>query len=53
MKSIQELELVHSDVCGNFEVRSNRGNCYFLNFINEFTKYMWIYLTEKKTDVFT
>ena len=52
MKSKQKLELVHSDVCETFEVRSNGGNYYFLTFINEFTRYMWIYLIEKKSKVF-
>lgn len=33
MKSREKLELVHSDVCGPFEVRSNGGNFYFLTFI--------------------
>lgn len=53
MKSREKLKLVHSDVCGPFKVRSNGGNCYFLIFIYEFTRYTWIYLIEKKSEVFT
>lgn len=53
MKLREKLELVHFDVCGPFEVRSNVGNCYFLIFIYELTGYMWIYLIERKGEVFT
>lgn len=53
MRSKKKLELVHYDVYGPFEVRSNEGNYYFLTFMDEFTKYMWIYLIERKSEVFT
>lgn len=53
MKSKQNLELVHSDVCWPFEVRSNEGNYNFLTFIDEFTRYMWIYLIKRKGELFT
>lgn len=51
MKSKQSPELVHSNVCGPFKVVSNGGNFYFLTFINEFTRYTWIYLIERKSEV--
>lgn len=53
MRSKRKLEPVHSNVYGPFEVRSNKGNYYLLTFIYEFTIYMWIYLIEKKSEVFT
>lgn len=53
MKPKEKLELFHYDVCGPFEFRLNGGNCYFLTFIHEFTRYMWIHLIEKKSEVFT
>lgn len=40
MRSVKMLELVHSDVCGSFEVRLKEGNYYFLTSIDEFTRYM-------------
>ena len=46
------MEILHSDVCGPFEVRSNGVKCYFLTFIDEFTRYIWIYLIETKSEVF-
>lgn len=53
MRSKKNLELVHSDVCEPFEVRSNRGNCYFLTFIDEFTRYVLIYIIKRNSEVFT
>jgi transposase InsO family protein len=53
MKSSQKLQVIDSDVCGPLEVQSIGGNHYFLPFIDEFTRYVWIYMIEKKSDVFT
>lgn len=53
MRSKDKLELIHSNVCGQFEVMSNGGNYYFLTFIDEFTRNIWIYLIERKSEVFT
>jgi transposase InsO family protein len=53
MKSTQKLGMVYSDVCGLFEVKSIEGNSYFLNFIDDFTRHVWLYLIERKSDVFT
>lgn len=50
MKSKEKLELIHSDVCGPFELRLTEGNFYFLIFIYEFTKDMWIYLLFPNVD---
>lgn len=33
MRSKEKLELIHSDVCGPFEISFNVGNYYFLTFI--------------------
>ncbi|GAU25658.1 hypothetical protein TSUD_265850 [Trifolium subterraneum] len=53
MKSSQKLQLIHSDVCGPLEFQSMGGNYYFLTFIDEFTRHVWIYMIEKKSEVFT
>lgn len=53
MRSKEKLEIIHSRVCGPFEVRSDGGNYYFLTFIDEFTRYIFIYLIEKNSEVFT
>ena len=45
-------EVIHSDVCGTFEVKPVGGNSYFVKFIDEFTRKLLIYLLAKKSDVF-
>jgi uncharacterized protein YigE (DUF2233 family) len=53
MRSTQKLEMVCSDVCGSFELKSIGGNNYFLTFIDDYTRHVWLYLIEKKSEVFT
>jgi len=48
----RKLEVIHSDVCGPFEVKSVGENRYFVTFIDEFTRKLWIYLLAKKDEVF-
>jgi len=48
----RKLEVIHSDVCGPFEVKSVGGNRYFVTFTDEFTRKLWIYLLAKKGEVF-
>jgi hypothetical protein len=46
------LELVHIDVCGPMQTRSLGGAYYFLLFIDDCTRYTWVYFLRKKSDVF-
>jgi transposase InsO family protein len=46
------LELVHTNVCGPMQTRSLGGAYYFLIFIDDCTKYTWVYFMRKKSDVF-
>lgn len=52
LRSNDLLGVVHSDVCGPFEVPSLGGNKYFVSFIDEFSKMMWLYLIRTKGEVF-
>lgn len=45
------LELVHSDVCGPFKVNSLGGCRYFVTFIDDFSKKIWIYFLTNKNQV--
>lgn len=38
------LDLVHNDVCGKINIQSLSGAKYFLIFINEKTRYIWVYV---------
>jgi len=46
------LELVHTNVCGPMQTRSLGGAYYLLLFIDDCTRYTWVYFLSKKSDVF-
>ncbi|PNY18017.1 copia-type polyprotein [Trifolium pratense] len=52
LRSANVLEVVHSDVCGPFDVKSLGGNRYFITFVDEYSRKMWIYLIQSKDEVF-
>lgn len=45
--------MVHSDVCGSAQILSIAGYRYYIVFVNDFTKYMWIYPLWLKSNVIT
>lgn len=47
-----KLEVIFSDVCGPIQTESMGGNKYFVTFIDDFSKKVWVYLLNKKSDVF-
>eukprot|EP00253_Pinus_taeda_P023041 PITA_23041 len=46
------LELVHIDVCGPFRTRSPRGEEYFILFIDDFSRMVWLGLMKHKDEAF-
>ena len=48
----QLLGLVHSDVCGKMNEKSLGGAEYFLTFIDDKTRYVWVYCLQRKDQVF-
>ncbi|KAM1091428.1 hypothetical protein FF1_018917 [Malus domestica] len=46
------FEKVHSDVCGPSPVKSLEGYRYYVIFVDEYTRYVWIYPMCNKSDVF-
>lgn len=47
------LELVHSDVFGPVEVSSLGGAKFFVTFLDDYTRKVWIYLMANKSEVFS
>ena len=45
------LELVHSDVCGPMKTPSIGGARYFLTFIDDFSRKIWVYVLKSKSEV--
>ena len=48
----EPLELIHSDVCGKMSTKSIGGAEYFLTFIDDKTRYVWVYMLTRKDEVF-
>ena len=50
--STQPLDLVHTDVCGPMPTRSLGGALYFVTFIDDATRKVWVYPIKGKGDVY-
>ncbi|CAJ2667154.1 unnamed protein product [Trifolium pratense] len=51
MRAKEVLNVVYTDVCGPFDTLSLGGNKYFVSFIDEFSRMMWIHLMKSKDEV--
>jgi len=47
------LELIHVDVCGLIKPSSLGKNNYFLLFIDDFSRKIWVYFLKQKSEVFS
>lgn len=45
------FQVIHSDLWGPSPIKSHNGFCYYVNFVDEATRYTWIYLLKLKSDV--
>lgn len=50
-RKLDLLELVHSDLCGPFKVRSHGGALYFVTFIDDHSRKLWVYSLKSKDQV--
>ena len=50
-RSIQLFELMHTDICGSFDIPSFGGEKYFIIFIDDFSRYDYVYLLHKKSQL--
>ena len=46
------LDLIHTDVCGKIVPQSIGGGLYYVTFIDHFSRFCWIYVLNKKSQVF-
>ena len=51
--NVAPLELVHMDVWGPSPILARNGARYFLTFIDDFSRKVWIYFLRKKLEVFS
>ena len=48
----EPLQLVHSDVCGPVSVQAIGGYEYFVTFIDDYSRYGYVYLMQRKSETF-
>jgi transposase InsO family protein len=51
-RATKVLEIVHSNVCGPMKNMSLGGARYFLTFIDDFSRKMWVYPLKAKNECF-
>ena len=51
-KAIELLALVHTDVCGSFDIQIRGGYIYFIIFIDDLSQYEYVYLMKHKYEAF-
>lgn len=52
-KAREHLALVHSNLCGPMEIVSFGKACYFLTFIDDYSRKTWVYFLIEKYKVFS
>ena len=52
MRTSAPLELIHSDVASQFPHMSMNQAKYALTFIDDFSRYCWVYFLKHKSEVF-
>jgi hypothetical protein len=45
------FEIIHSDVCGMSPVLSHAQYRYFMTFIDDYSRFTWVYFLRSKVDV--
>ena len=51
-RATKPLQLVHTDVCGPLNVQARGGYEYFVNFIDDYSRYGYLYLMQRKYETF-
>lgn len=50
IRSKDVLELIHTDICGPFPIASRNGQRYFISFIDDYSRYGYLYLIHEKSE---
>ena len=45
------LGMIHSDISGPMPITSMNGSRYILTFIDDFSRYTWVFFIKKKSEV--
>ena len=52
-RATNPFDIVHSDVWGISPIISHEGYKYFVTFIDDYSRYTWVYFLRKKSEVFS
>lgn len=50
VRSSNVLELIHTDICGPFHIANRNGQRYFISFIDDYSRYGYLYLIHEKSE---
>ena len=48
---LSPFDLIHSDVWGPSPITTQGGSCYFVIFVDDFSRYTWIYLFKNRSEL--
>ena len=51
-RSKEPLQIVYSDICGPLSVQARGGYEYFITFIDDYSRYDYVYLMRRKFETF-
>ena len=51
-RASEVLGLIHSDVCGPMNISARGGYSYFITFIDDLSRYRYVYLMKHKSELF-
>ena len=49
-RATELLQLIHTDTCGPFPIATRNGHRYFITFIDDYSRYSYIYLIRDKSE---
>lgn len=52
LRASERLQLIHSDICGSMSCDSLNGSRYFLLFLDDYSRYCWVYFLKQKSEAF-
>ena len=52
-RSVAPFDIVHSDVWGPSPITFKLGANYYISFIDDYTRYMWVYFKKHMSEFFT
>ena len=48
----EPLQLIHSDLWGSSPLQFSSGCCYYIHFVDAYSRFAWIYMLRHKSDAF-